>query len=119
MRLLLVDDSRVARMLTRHIVETAHPDWTIVEAASGEEALDCAAAERPDYILIDITMPGMGGLKAAELLQQRCPTTAIAFVSANIQGPVQQKVQALGLPFITKPARSGALLAFLGDGARP
>jgi CheY-like chemotaxis protein len=117
---LLVDDSRVARMLARAAIERIHSDWSIVEATSGEEALALAKAAAPDFILVDVNMPGIGGLAAAGLLREMCPAAGISLLTANIQDPVRQQAEGMGVGFLTKPVREDKLLAFLdGEASRP
>jgi CheY-like chemotaxis protein len=116
--ILLVDDSRVARMLTRHAVEKAHADWVIVEAENGEEALALAAAQHPDFALVDVNMPGIDGLSAARQLRQQCPGTKISLLTANIQEPIRLQAAQCGIGFMAKPLKDEMLAEFLGD-ARP
>lgn len=113
---LLVDDSRVARMMTRSVVEKFCPGWTILEAASGEEALDMAAAAAPDFVLMDVNMPGMGGLETARLFRERVPGTALSLLTANIQDSVREEAARLGIGYISKPLRDEVLVRFLTGG---
>ncbi|EME68359.1 CheY-like receiver protein [Paramagnetospirillum caucaseum] len=114
---LLVDDSRVARMMTRSVVERSCPGWTILEAATGEEALDLAAASAPDFVLMDVNMPGMGGLETARLFRQRFPAAALSLLTANIQDFVRDEAAHLGIGYISKPLRDDLLVGFLTGGA--
>ena len=114
---LLVDDSRVARMMTRSVVEKACPGWTIVEAASGEEALETAAAAAPDFVLMDVNMPGMGGLATAREFRTRFPGASLSLLTANIQDSIRDRALALGIGYISKPLKDDLLIAFLTGGA--
>lgn len=111
---LLVDDSKVARMLARAIIEKAYPDWRVVEATSGEEAV-AHAADQPDYIFLDVNMPGIGGLAAVHDLQAGCPKAAITLLTANIQDSTRRQAAELGIGFMAKPISQDAILAFLGS----
>ncbi len=117
---LLVDDSRVARMMARAVVEKAHPDWTVVEAADGEAALVVARAAPPDFILVDVNMPGIGGVDAARQQRLLAPAARVSLLTANIQDPVRHQAEAMGIGFLAKPINAEALVAFLagtGPGA--
>jgi CheY-like chemotaxis protein len=117
---LLVDDSRVARMMTRSVVERACPDWAILEASSGEEALDLAARSAPDFVLLDVNMPGMGGLEAARLFRARFPASAVSLLTANIQDSIRDEAARLEIGYISKPLREDLLVDFLtGGGGAP
>jgi CheY-like chemotaxis protein len=116
---LLVDDSRVARLMTRSVIEAARPGWTIVEATTGDEALEMAAKSPVDFVLMDVNMPGMNGLEAARLFRQRFPAAALSLLTANIQDSVCDEAAGLGIGYIAKPLKDDVLLAFLNarDGA--
>ncbi|HEY8606728.1 MAG TPA: response regulator [Noviherbaspirillum sp.] len=100
---LVVDDSKVSRLLSRQFILHRHPDWHIAEAATGEEALERLGTIRPDLVLLDLNMPGMGGLAAVTPLQERCPQVHIALLTANVQDAVREKAAALGVQFVEKP----------------
>lgn len=100
---LVVDDSRVSRLLSRQYILHRHPDWTIAEAASGEEAIEKLQDITPDLILLDLNMPGMGGLAAVEKLQAKCPSAHITLLTANVQDATRDKAVALGIGFAEKP----------------
>lgn len=113
---LVVDDSRVSRMLTRQFILSAHPDWIIEEAASGEEALVKLDTVVPDLILLDVNMPGMGGFAAVDKLREKCPSVHISLLTANVQDAVRSKAHALGVSFAEKPvteARIQQIIAVL------
>jgi two-component system chemotaxis response regulator CheY len=100
---LIVDDSRVSRMLSRQYILQKHPDWTIVEAASGEEAIEKTQTATPDLILMDVNMPGMGGFAAVEQIRQKCPKAFITLLTANVQDATRVRANALGISFAEKP----------------
>lgn len=114
---LLVDDSRVARMMTRHLIEQAHAGWTIAEAACGEDAIALVPTANPDFVVLDVNMPGIGGLETARRLKESFPNLPITLLTANIQEPLRLQAQALDVGFLSKPVQVGALLAFLAGGA--
>ena len=114
---LIVDDSRVSRMMARQYILHLQPGWTVVEAATGEESLDQARAVRPDLVLMDVNMPGMGGIAAAEQLRRESSTLPISLLTANVQSATRERAEALGLGFMEKPiteARIAQLLALAG-----
>jgi len=113
MTILLVDDSRVARMMTGAAIMRLRPDWRIVEAASGEEAIAAAAAAAPDFILMDVNMPGIGGVAAAEHLRRDFPQATISLLTANIQDPIREHADRIGVGFLIKPLREEDLSRFL------
>ncbi|MGZ4981145.1 MAG: response regulator transcription factor, partial [Methylobacter sp.] len=57
-KLLIVDDSKVSRLLIRAHILAQRPDWIISEAASGEDAVAVVDNDLPDYCTMDINMPG-------------------------------------------------------------
>lgn len=82
-RILLVDDHRHARQGMREIVDGC-PDFIVVgEAGSGEEALARIHEVRPDLVLMDIHMPGMGGLAAAKAIKEAFPAVKIVIVTVS------------------------------------
>ena len=100
---LVVDDSRVSRMMARQFILSARPGWSVEDAATGEEALDKVKTIIPALILIDVNMPGIGGMAAAEQLRQNCPGTHISLLTANVQNATRQRANELGIGFMEKP----------------
>lgn len=110
---LLVDDSRVARMLTRKVIEHNRPGWAVVEASCGEDGLTLLTEAKPDYVVLDVNMPGIGGLETARRMRGLDGAVHITLLTANIQDPVRHQAEELGVGFLTKPVRDEALLEFL------
>jgi CheY-like chemotaxis protein len=100
---LIVDDSRVSRMLTRQHIQVRHTDWVVEEAATGEEAIAKARNLKPDLVLLDVNMPGMGGVEAAAALRTMLPECHISLLTANVQAATRQRAEALGVGFMEKP----------------
>lgn len=103
LRLLIVDDSRMSRLILQGLVQQAHPDWTIVHASSGEEALQLVRESPVDLVSMDFNMHGMNGLEAALALRQLLPKVPIAILTANVQTAVQERIEEAGMVFIAKP----------------
>ena len=100
---LVVDDSRVSRMLIKSLILASFPQWTITEASAGDEALALAKDQRFDYCTMDINMPGLPGTQAAEQLVAMQPGLRLALFSANIQETKQARAAQLGVQFVAKP----------------
>jgi DNA-binding NarL/FixJ family response regulator len=82
-RVLAVDDDASFLALLRELVRaTAHLE-TAGEARSGEAAIVLASELQPDLVLMDIRMPGMGGMKAAGRIKTADPSTLIVMVSTT------------------------------------
>lgn len=76
-RLLLVDDHAILRAGLRMLF-AGEPDIVIVgEVDSGEEALAIVCELRPDVVIMDVAMPGIGGIEATRRIKEACPETAV------------------------------------------
>ncbi|KAB0326387.1 response regulator [Janthinobacterium lividum] len=102
-QVLVVDDSRVSRLMSHQFILSKHADWQVIEAATGEEALEKVKTVNPVLILLDVNMPGMGGMAAAEQLRVLCPQTHIILVTANVQNATRNRASELGVGFMEKP----------------
>ncbi len=100
---LVVDDSRLARMLYRGIIQSIHPHWNILEASNGKEGIEIAKSASPDYITIDYNMPDMNGVEVAEQILSFMPNAPIVLSTANVQSNTQLEAKNSGIGFIGKP----------------
>jgi CheY-like chemotaxis protein len=117
-KVLVVDDSKLARMAVAKALSVAHPDWTRVEAANADEALSLAKANAFDLAILDYNMPGRDGLElAAELIAMK-PELPLAVISANHQVEVVTKAREVGATFLQKPLTEKALADFLIDAVK-
>ena len=107
--LLVVDDSRLSRMMISKLILHFHPDWLVSEAGSGQEAIDKARAENPDYITMDYNMDGMSGGEAAKQILQHAPQSAIVIFTANIQASTKAEAESLGVHFVGKPVTENSV----------
>ena len=82
-RVLIVDDHAVLRAGLKMLLG-AQPDVEVVaEAQDGKEALECALACRPDVVLMDVSMPGGGGLTATREIRHACPRTQVLVLTMH------------------------------------
>jgi len=107
--ILLLDDSKVARMAARRVIAEAVPDAIVTDTGEIARVFELVAATPFDLVLIDYNMPEENGLSLAERLGAAHPTLRMALLTANIQETVVQRAQALGLAFLPKPLRPDAI----------
>jgi DNA-binding NarL/FixJ family response regulator len=82
-KLILVDDHAVVRSGLRRLLELNKQVEVIAEADSGEQAYQCYGELKPDIVVMDISMPGMGGLESARRIIKRYPTAKIIIFSMH------------------------------------
>ncbi len=111
---LIADDSRMSRMMLKKIISTLHPDWQIIEAENGEEAINKAEGQDLHVILLDFNMPVMDGGKAAEKIRPLFPEAKIAFLTANVQESIQLLAKKLQIDFIPKPITEEKIKQYVG-----
>jgi two-component system response regulator NreC len=87
-RILLVDDHRLFREGIRQILQQRPEFLVIGEAASGAEALECAASQTPDLVLLDIHLPDRNGLDISRELLARSPQMRVLVLSSDPAGDV-------------------------------
>jgi CheY-like chemotaxis protein len=114
---LVVDDSKLARMVVKSILVKTRADWRVVEAAGPEQALDLLDGEGIDIALIDFNMPEHDGLWLASAIRDRDPEMPIAILSANAQDAILARARELDAAFVEKPISDEALAAFLSGAA--
>ena len=111
-KLLLVDDSGLARRSMRSILEAS--DFEVVEAEDGMIALEKYFVERPDIVMLDLVMKGMYGLDVLTKLREMDPSACVIVVSADVQSSSRDMVEAAGASaFVNKPVDRDHLLAVI------
>ncbi len=108
MKILVVDDERLARdRLVRLCAELDGVEQTI-EAVNGEQALELVQSMEPDLVLLDIQMPGADGLAVAEQINQLDPAPAIIFCTAYDQYALKA-IERQASAYLLKPVRRDEL----------
>ena len=82
MKILIVDDEQPARTRLRGMLQQLNDYEVVAEAGNGKQALDASQTYQPDVVLLDIRMPGMDGLEAAEHLSKLDTPPAVIFTTA-------------------------------------
>lgn len=101
-KVLLVDDSAMARRGTRRILEEA--GYEVVEAEDGMSALERYFVEKPDVVMLDLVMKGMPGLDVLSKVREMDPAARIVVLSADVQTSSREMVRAAGAAgFLNKP----------------
>lgn len=101
-KILLVDDSAMARRSARQILESA--GYTVAEAEDGLVALERYFLEKPDLVLLDLVMKGMNGLDVLSKLTEMDGDARVVVVSADVQDSSRELAAAAGAAgFLNKP----------------
>lgn len=117
-RVVLVDDHAVVRMGFRMLLEGAGAT-IVAEGDSGERALQLCAEHRPDVLVMDVSMPGIGGLVALERLRARQPETRVLMLSAHDDAQIPARALKLGASgYLSKRAEPSELVRAVSCVAR-
>lgn len=113
--MLVVDDSMTARLWVQGILKKLRPEWTIIAAQHGPDALEKLEPEKPELIgiLLDINMPHMDGFELADKLRETYPLVPITMLSANVQRANRDRAGEAGFGFIAKPVSPEKIAALL------
>jgi len=110
---LVVDDSKMSRMMIRKIISTHYPEWTIIEAENGAKALQVCQGQAIDIMTLDMNMPGMDGVTLGTKLRILYPNADISLVTANVQGAVKDKAKAARMQFVPKPITEERIMGYI------
>ena len=91
---LIVDDSNFQRRRVRRMVERL--GHQTAEAAGGKQALEMIARQPPDYVLLDLIMPNLGGLQTLKALRQQGSKVPVIVLTADVQEPIRKECMDLG-----------------------
>ncbi len=112
-RVLLAEDNPINAMLARALLE--REGCTVDQARTGPEAVEAARAQAYDLILLDLRMPGMGGVEAARALRKAGVRSPIAALTADAFEDARRACLEAGMDdFLTKPLEPAALHGLLG-----
>ena len=117
-RVMLVDDHALVRMGFRMLLADAQVE-VVCEAGSGEQACQAYAGVKPDVVVMDLSMPGMGGLEATRRLIAQDPKVRILALSAHEDTAHPRRVLRAGaLGYLAKRSAPEALIAAVTAVAR-
>jgi CheY-like chemotaxis protein len=104
-RVLIIDDEADIRAIIRGCLEDI-AEWDVLATASGEEGIQLAITKQPDGILMDVSMPGMGGLEALRKLREdnRTEMIPVILLTAKVLSEDRESFSSLAIAgVITKP----------------
>lgn len=111
-RVLIADDHAIVRRGLRALLTSQPGIEVCCEAASGSEALDCIKKEKPDLLVLDLTMPEMNGLEVARAVREESPTTDILVLSMHFSEDIAREILRCGaIGYVLKSDADTELLA--------
>ena len=109
--IVLVDDHHIVRQGLRALLETESDFKVVGEAANGFEALDLAAREKPDVLIVDVMMPGMNGLEVVrQVTRRKLPTRVIMLSMYSSEAYVLDALRDGAAAYVLKGARAEELI---------
>lgn len=110
-KILVVDDAVFIRLKMKQVLE-ANGHTVVGEAGDGKEAIDKYAIVKPDLVILDITMPGMGGIETLEHIRKLDPEARVLICSAlGHQALIAEAIQKGAKNFVVKPFQDGELVS--------
>jgi DNA-binding NarL/FixJ family response regulator len=111
-RLLLVDEHTVVREGLRRVLEGCGEGWSVVEAASGFQALECLREQRIGLVITDLSMPGMNGLELIRRIRAEFPKQPILVLSMHAEEQYALRAFKSGANgYVTKDSAAAELVA--------
>lgn len=110
---LIVDDSKLARIVAAKAITALRPAWQRMEASNANEAMELISKNQIDVALLDFNMPGKNGVELAVEMRKLRPSMPIALITANIQNEVVAAAKAADAVFVAKPLTQEGLQEFL------
>jgi DNA-binding NarL/FixJ family response regulator len=111
MKVLLADDHEAVRKGLCRILEARGDIEICVEASSGEEAISKVQEEKPDLVILDLSMPTLTGFEAARKIRELSPQTPILFFSMHETPELIAKAEEIGaLGFVRKTDTAATVL---------
>ena len=109
-KILIVDDAAFMRMMIKDTLKSSGYE-NIIEAADGEQAIQTYKNEKPDLVIMDITMPNKNGLDALKEIRKMDPNAVIVMCSAMGQeSMVVEAIRNGAKDFIVKPFKSERII---------
>ena len=107
--ILVADDFAPWRAQARRLLQQQN-EWQIIEASDGLEAIHKAAELQPDIVLLDIAMPILNGIEAAQKIREASPQSRIIFVTMDGDADVKAAALATGAQAYLSKARAASEL---------
>ena len=104
-KVLMIDDEKDFAMVVKRNLE-ARGEYSVIVATDGRSGISAAVQHKPDLILLDIIMPGMGGFDVLKELKSKENTVSIPVIMLTAVGTEEAKEKALSMfneDYITKP----------------
>ena len=117
--IMIVDDNDIIRRNLRHLFK-ANEDWTIcAEAVDGRDALEKAQKFRPEFVVLDYSMPNMDGLEAAPKLKGISPKSSNVMLTAFKDKYLEEKAYKAGVSWVLSKTDVRKILDFARILLRP
>jgi DNA-binding NarL/FixJ family response regulator len=118
-RVLLADDHQLVRAGLEQLLATAPDMDVIATAVDGAEAVQLAEETKPDVVLMDLVMPGMGGVDATRRIVESCPGAAVVVLTSfSDQERILDALDAGAIGYLLKDVEPAQLLAGVRSAAR-
>jgi AmiR/NasT family two-component response regulator len=111
LNILIADDEAIIRLGLKQILEEA--GHTVYEAENGVSALRLAEGSKPDLVILDIKMPEMDGIEAAQLLLNRTQVPVIFLTAYGEQELIERAARLPVMGYLVKPIKEAELLAMI------
>ena len=108
MKLLVVDDDRLVLSNIAECLERA--GYAVLKAESGTQAVQVAAEQSPDLVVMDVRMPGMSGIDAARIIRERSETPVVFLSAYDEETMIKGAIAGGGLGYLIKPVKNNQLL---------